>query len=89
MRTDNQKVYSAGSARESVDWALCKRYSYVMTTKENVLKAVQSLPDDAHIEDAMERLLLLAKIEKGLEQADAGKTISHDQVREKMAEWLK
>jgi predicted transcriptional regulator len=60
-----------------------------MMTKENVLKAMQSLPDDAHIEDAMERLLLLAKIEKGLEQADAGKTIPHDQVREKMAQWLK
>lgn len=53
------------------------------------MKAVQSLPDDAPIEDAMERLLFLAKIEKGLEQADAGKTISHDQVREKMAKWLK
>jgi predicted transcriptional regulator len=60
-----------------------------MTTKEKILKAVQSLPDDAPIEDAMERLLFLAKIEKGLEQADAGETISHDQVREKMAKWLK
>ena len=60
-----------------------------MTTKEKILKAVQSLPDNAHIEDAMERLLFLAKIEKGLEQADAGETISHDQVKEKMAKWLK
>ena len=60
-----------------------------MTTKENVLKVVRSLPDDACIEDAMERLLFLAKIEKGLEQADAGKTILHDQVRENMAAWLK
>ena len=60
-----------------------------MTSKEKVLKVVQSLPDDAPVEDAMERLLFFAKIEKGLEQADAGKTISHDQVREKMAKWLK
>ncbi len=60
-----------------------------MTTKERVLKAVESLPDDAPIEVAMERLLFLAKIEKGLEQADAGETIPHDQVRENMAKWLK
>ena len=60
-----------------------------MTSKEKLLKMVQSLPDDASVEDAMERLLFLAKIEKGLEQADAGETISHDQVREKMAKWLK
>lgn len=60
-----------------------------MTIKEKMIKAVQALPDDASIEDAMERLLFLAKIEKGLQQADTGKTVSHDQVKEKMAKWLK
>ena len=40
-------------------------------------------------EDAMERLLLLAKIEKGLEQADKGQTISHNDIKEKMSKWLK
>jgi len=60
-----------------------------MTTKEKVLDAVQALPDDASIEDAMERLFFLAKIEKGLQQADAGQTISHAQVKERMAKWLK
>jgi len=60
-----------------------------MTTKERVVQAVQSLPEDASIEDAMERLLFLAKIERGLQQANAGQTISHDQVKERMAKWLK
>jgi predicted transcriptional regulator len=63
-------------------------YLRVMTTKEKVVKVVESLPDDSLIEDAMEKLLFLAKVEKGLQQADAGKTIPHDQVREKMAKWL-
>jgi len=60
-----------------------------MTSKEKVLQAVQGLPDDASIEDAMERLLFVAKIERGLQQADAGQTISHAQVKERMARWLK
>ena len=60
-----------------------------MTIKEKVMKAVQGLPDDAPVEDAMERLLFLAKIERGLEQVNAGETVSHDQVRKKMAKWLK
>ena len=59
-----------------------------MTTKESVLHAVQNLPDNASIEDAMERLLFLAKIEKGLEQAATGKTISHANVKKRMAKWL-
>jgi len=60
-----------------------------MTTKEKVLQAVGNLPDDASIEDAMDRLLLLAKIERGIQQADAGQTIAHSEVKERMAKWLK
>ena len=60
-----------------------------MTVKEKVVHAVQDLPEDASIEDAMERLFFLSKIEKGIQQADSGQTLSHAQVREKMAKWLK
>ena len=60
-----------------------------MTAKQKVMKAVRGLPDDASIEDAMQRLLFLAKIDRGLQQADAGQTIPHAQVKKKMAKWLK
>jgi predicted transcriptional regulator len=60
-----------------------------MTTKEKVLQAVRDLPDEASVEDAMERLLLLAKIERGLRQADTGQTLSHAEVKERMAKWLR
>ncbi len=60
-----------------------------MITKQKVLQVVQDLPDDASIEDAMERLLLLAKIDRGIQQADSGQTIAHGQVKERMAKWLK
>jgi hypothetical protein len=59
-----------------------------MTVKEKMLKTVAELPDDASFEDAMERLFLLAKIERGLEQADQDKTISHQVVKDRMAKWL-
>jgi predicted transcriptional regulator len=60
-----------------------------VTAKQKVMKAIRGLPDDASIEDAMQRLLFLAKIDRGLQQADAGQTIPHSQVKEKMAKWLK
>ena len=60
-----------------------------MTTKELVLEAVRNLPDDAEIEDAMEKLLVIAKIERGTEQADRGETLSHDEVRHRVSRWLK
>jgi predicted transcriptional regulator len=32
----------------------------------------------------MERLYFLSKIERGLEQADTGKTLSHEEVRRRL-----
>jgi hypothetical protein len=64
-------------------------YSDIMTVKERVIQAVQDLPDDASIEDAMARLLLSAKVERGVKEADAGHLIDHREVKERMAKWLK
>jgi predicted transcriptional regulator len=36
------------------------------------------------VEEAMERLLFLAKIEQGIAQADAGKTVAHEEVRQRL-----
>jgi len=52
--------------------------------KDRVLEAVRELPDDATVEDAMERLYLLAKIEAGEKQADAGQTLSREEARERI-----
>jgi len=48
--------------------------------KQRILNAVESLPADATIEDAIERLVFMAKVEHGLEQAEAGKLVSHDEI---------
>jgi len=50
--------------------------------KPEIVRAIQDLPDDATLEDAMERLYFLAKIERGLEQSE-GETISHEEIRAK------
>lgn len=59
-----------------------------MLTKEDMLKAIEELPADATVEDAMERLYLLEKLERGIAQADSGQTVSQDEARRRMARWL-
>ncbi len=54
------------------------------TAKQKVLEVVQQLPADATVEDAMERLYFLAKVERGLAQADAGETVPHAQAKERL-----
>lgn len=52
--------------------------------KERVLEAVRDLPDDATVEDAMERLHFLARVEEGERQADAGETLSHEEAKHRL-----
>ena len=60
-----------------------------MPTKEQMLKVIQELPANATVEDAMEQLYLLDKIERGIAQAEAGQTVSQEEARRRMAPWLK
>lgn len=60
-----------------------------METKQKILKAMEELPEDAGVEDAIDRLYLLYKIERGLRQADGGELISQEEARQRMARWLK
>ena len=53
-----------------------------------MLKAIHALPDNATVEDAMEPLYLLYKIERGVVQAEAGQKISQEEARKRMAQWL-
>jgi predicted transcriptional regulator len=51
--------------------------------RQKMVETVEHLPDDATVEDAMERLYFLAKIERGLEQSEAGETVSHEDVKKR------
>ena len=54
------------------------------TVKDLLRETAEKLPADASVEEAMERLYFLSKIERGLEQADTGKTLSHEEVRRRL-----
>lgn len=62
-------------------------------TRTQIVQAVSALPEDATLEDAIERLLFLSRIEEGLEQARRGETIPHEDVRRRLeaqiASWQK
>jgi len=53
------------------------------TVKQRAIEALQALPDDATIDDAIERLWLIAKIEEGLRQSDAGQLTDHEEVKKR------
>ncbi len=43
---------------------------------------------ESSLDEAMDKLHLLFKIERGIRQADSGLTVSHDEARERLDKWL-
>ena len=54
------------------------------SVKEKVLQVVAALPPDATIEDVIERLYFLAKVERGLVAADRGDVVPHEEARRRL-----
>ena len=51
--------------------------------KQKIVETVAHLPEDATVEDAIERLYFLAKIERGLAESESGQTIPHEDVKKR------
>ena len=58
-------------------------------TRNELIKTMESFPERVRVEDVMEKLFLLAKIEKGCQEADEGKTVSHKVAEKRLGKWLK
>ena len=56
------------------------------TSRDQILEALKDLPNDATFDDAIERLIFLAKIDAGLGEIDEGKGIPHDEVKRHLSQ---
>jgi len=53
------------------------------TDKQRAIEAIQALPDTATIDEAIERLCFIAKVEEGLRQSRDSEVVSHDEVKKR------
>ena len=54
------------------------------TSRDRMIEALRESPPDATVDDAIERLVFLAKIEAGLDELDRGEGVPHDEVRRRL-----
>lgn len=62
-----------------------------MTIKQKAQKLIESLPEELTANDLeieLARLVEKLKIEEGLEASEKGLTVSHDEVKQRMARWI-
>lgn len=58
-----------------------------MTAKEQVQEMLSELPDDCTLEEIEYRLYVLKKVQKGLEDAEAGRVVPLEEARKRFSPW--
>ncbi|MSO20834.1 MAG: hypothetical protein EXQ56_10310 [Acidobacteria bacterium] len=56
----------------------------IQTTRDRIIEAMGNLPPDATYDDAIERIIFLAKVEAGLAELDAGQGIPHGEAIQRL-----
>jgi hypothetical protein len=57
--------------------------------KSTVIQTLNELPQKFNLDELLERLMVIEKIDEALEDAKSGKTVSHDKVKKMVAKWNK
>ena len=55
--------------------------------REKVIDAVKELPQEFDLEELIEKLIFVEKVEQGLKHLEEGKTVDHAQVKEMVKKW--
>jgi hypothetical protein len=59
-----------------------------MLTKTSVKKHLDKLPEEFSLDDLVEYLILVQKLEKGLKDSDEGKVISEEGLDQEVKKWF-
>lgn len=59
-----------------------------MLTQTKVIKAVKQLPNEFSIDELVDRMILLEKVEMGITQSESGQVISDEDLDQEVAKWF-
>ena len=62
-------------------------YTLAMSVKEQVLEAIQRLPDDIDFRDVTDEIALLAAVHEAEQDIQQGRVISNDEMKSRIAQW--
>jgi len=60
-----------------------------MLTKEKVNKTINNLPDKFTIDELIDKLIFMEKIEEGLQQSEEGKVVTNEDLKVIIDKWSK
>jgi hypothetical protein len=61
---------------------------FKMITKEPLIETIKQLPPEFSVDEVINKIVLLEKINKGLQQSQKGKVTRDEDLDKKLPEWL-
>ena len=58
-----------------------------MSTKEKVIAMIADLPEEATLDDIEYHLFVRRKALRGLDDVRTGKTVTHEELKKRLAKW--
>ncbi len=59
----------------------------IMNPKEKLRKALEAMPESASVEEILDELAILARLERSEAQADAGELLDHSEAESLVESW--
>jgi predicted transcriptional regulator len=60
-----------------------------MTTKELAIETIRKLPEDVTLQQISDELAILAAIQRGEEDVQGGRFITHEEAKERLVTWIR
>jgi hypothetical protein len=61
----------------------------IMLTKQNVIKTISELPDSFSLDELIDKLIFIEKIQKGMKDSLTDHVYSKEDAAKRLAKWLK
>lgn len=59
-----------------------------MLTRDKLVTTMQQLPPEVSLDEVLDRIMLLAKMEEGLEQSLKGQVTPDSELEKRLPQWL-
>jgi predicted transcriptional regulator len=59
------------------------------TVKDTMIKIIRDQPEDSDFDEILRELAFVKMVNRGLADSDAGRTVPHEEIEQRMRSWQK
>ena len=74
---------------ERKGFSVLKEVKDMSTVKDTMIKVIRAQPEDSNFDEILRELAFVKMVNRGLADSDAGRTVPHEEIEQRMRSWQK